>query len=159
MKIRSGAAILLALCACLTPAFGQRNSVAAGGNTFGPGGQVNFSIGQLDYVPIYSIGGNLSPGNQQAYVVDVSGIFENTLSNEIRVYPNPAIDQVFVSVGNLSPTEMRYVFMSLDGKTIKEATMASSTEALPVSDIANGCYVVIVYRGAEKIKSFNLIKN
>jgi hypothetical protein len=37
--------------------------------------------------------------------------------------------------------------------------MASSTEALPVSDIANGCYVVIVYRGAEKIKSFNLIKN
>ena len=68
--------------------------------------------------------------------------------SSIRIYPNPTVDYVFIDGASLGAT-LRLI--SLDGQVIKNIVITESHMVLPVSDLANGSYLLQVNQSILKL--------
>lgn len=140
--------------------FAQQNSVTAGGNAYGAGGTVSFSIGQLDFEAANGPGGSITEGLQQPFeILVISGIEETGINLILSVYPNPATDFVVLSVPNSSIENMSYVLYDIESKLIEKQKLNSSQTSIDMKDLANGIYFINVIKKSIEVKVFKVIKN
>ncbi|MEA1875905.1 MAG: choice-of-anchor V domain-containing protein [Bacteroidota bacterium] len=68
------------------------------------------------------------------------------LEGWLKVYPNPAIDRVFVHMNGLTPQSLEFNVYDLQGQLIKsdmiEISAANSVISIPVEDLPTGNYIV-----------------
>jgi Secretion system C-terminal sorting domain len=82
--------------------------------------------------------------------------------NTINVYPNPAMDVVNITItGNMVNKEATITILSMDGKVMSQQKIANigQTEAIDVSKLASGSYIVRIVTNSEVInKTIQVIK-
>jgi hypothetical protein len=96
---------------CLNGLQAQEAVLSSGGNGYGRGGSVSFSIGQVVYTTNTDITGTVSQGVQQPFEFYVlSGTDQtNDISLDCSVYPNPTSDFVVLKLDFSFLTEMQFM--------------------------------------------------
>lgn len=153
--------ILLFFLSFLNPnLFSQANIVSSGASVSNANGSVSYSVGQIDYISVSSLGGSLSQGNQQAFE-----IFENSLQqiSNIKlsafVYPNPTNNFVLLKIEGLEIVNLNYTIFNEEGKEILKNEITSSQSKIAFSQLSNGTYFIRIYQNSNELKSFKIIKN
>ncbi len=137
----------------------QKNTVAAGGSAMGSGGEVSYSIGQIDYTTISNASISLSQGVQQAYDIQVlSGIAVKEIDLRMAVYPNPAVNHLILSVSSELKPEMRYELFDLKGALILTNGIYANETILNIQNLDNGCYTLRILQQSKGLKIFKIIK-
>ena len=137
----------------------QKNTVAAGGTALGSGGEVSYSIGQIDYTTISNASISLSQGVQQAYDIQVlSGIAVKEIDLRMAVYPNPAVNNLILSVSSELKPEMRYELFDLKGALILTNGIYTNETILNIQNLDNGCYTLRILQQSKGLKTFKIIK-
>ena len=124
-----------------TPMSGSGNSFSITVN--------DFTIGEtISYACKFAFAGGLAVTQFFSYEVgDDCALSSDQLSssNQVFVYPNPAIKEVFVSVsqGSIDSLEL----YTINGIKIKKAT---ATDRLQVDELASGLYLIKVYQKGQQ---------
>jgi hypothetical protein len=123
--------------------------------------QVDFA--NIDYLRFYvdATTGGYSGSVYIDYVAmvnDITGIQDITEENQIKIYPNPASENVFINFAEIKDVQSISVYNAL-GKKIKESIIQASPYELNLDELNKGIYFVILKdsKGLQLIKK--LIKN
>ena len=112
--------IMISVCILLWSATNlkaQQNTVGSGGDASGSGGTVSYTVGQLDYITASGIGGTMSEGVQQPYIINVAtGVQETDINLTCSVSPNPTADYVVLTVQKNDVQDMSYSLMDVEGQ-------------------------------------------
>ncbi len=138
----------------------QQNTVSAGGDISGSGGNISISIGQIDYSGSTGSSGNLSEGIQQPYIISVTtGITVNNIQLNFSVYPNPTISNVILSIDQLDVLGLSYQLFDAKGKIISENKLSGNITTIPMENFNASTYFIKVLKNNSELKTFKIIKN
>lgn len=130
----------------------QRSSDAANWQTIGTVSAKGFSSVQSDYsFTDESPSGGIN--YYRLHIVDRDGKWENSQVKAVRgsaingfkVFPNPAKDFVYVTLGSDAPAQLSIRLVTLQGQVLQETTYrkaAGSTVSVPVSNYTRGTYLL-----------------
>ena len=140
--------------------FGQSSLLSSGGNTSGSSGSVSYSFGQLVVIP--SSNGNLSiaPGVQQPYeITEIVGT-EEVLHFPVKVYPNPAIESVWIEINDehFTQGDLNLSIISADQKILYNSNIMNSKEDINMSSIKPGIYFFIIKNITGQSRTFKIVK-
>ena len=140
--------------------WGQRGVVVAGGGASGTGGSVSYSVGQVDHYWASGTGGVMILGVQQPkeLLIITEAEAEVDVNPLVSVFPNPSADDVTVRVPADMAVKMRYVLCDAQGVLLIEQRLTGEETRIPMADLAQGMYVLSLYRSQELIQSFQLIQ-
>lgn len=138
----------------------QQNTVASGGDASGAGGNISYSLGQIDFSSSSGSGGNLSEGVQQPYVISITtGIDHPEVQLELLVYPNPTLGNIQLFIDQPDLAEMQVELTDLQGKIIQRTIILTNTTNIEMESLNAGVYFVKVLQNNREIKTFKVIKN
>lgn len=162
MEIRKILFSLSLIVMTVTFAQSQNGFVSIGGNDSGVGGSLSHSMGQLVYVSNNSINGSVSNGVQQSYEVyestDSLNIYPN-IRIDLKVYPNPTISNVILSIGKMSSEYLEYQLYDLNGRLLLSEKIQTQKATIPMENLQMATYFLIVTFNSLPIKTFKIIKN
>lgn len=139
-------------------AFGQSNTVSAGGDAEGDNGSVSFSIGQVVYTSAQSATGNINQGVQQPYDVGVvTGVEE--IGINLSVFPNPTSGLLTLTVDGEDAQPLSYELFDASGRSVASKNNLSASTQISLDAFATGVYNLSVYRGNKPVKSFRIVRN
>ena len=143
-----------------TAVFGQKATVAGGGDASGSGGSVSYSIGQVDYINATGTGGSALQGNQQPFEISlITGFDIKTITLDFVVYPNPTADNLTLKVSGNEYHRLNYSLFNMEGKLIKQQDVIADITNISLAEFAKGAYIVTISNENKTIKSYNIIKN
>ena len=99
----------------------------------------------------YPLSGQVNGGGEQPdigaiegdYIPNFTSVANNTLKeNQISIYPNPAVDQVFVQTKGLENYQL--TITDVHGKVLLEENVTNEVQKVDVSGFAKGVYVFSV---------------
>jgi len=103
----------------------------------------NFFIGKIDDINIYNR--PLSPAEIWVLYNETTGIAPINNSNLVTVYPNPAKDYVFISIGNYSENSgFKIKIFDQLGQNLLEKKISGPVIDLDVSMLIKGIYLIII---------------
>nr|WP_319509319.1 T9SS type A sorting domain-containing protein [uncultured Draconibacterium sp.] len=84
------------------------------------------------------------------YAGEVTGIAisENILEQEIRIYPNPATEQLTLELGDAENCRLQIVDVS--GKVLKQILLQSNKTVIPLTQFEPGAYFFIIDNGKNR---------
>jgi len=142
----------------------QESVNAAGGNASGTGGQVSFSVGQVNYTTQTSLNGSVSQGVQQIFQISVINGFEDAdgINAGYAVYPNPSNEILTVSVDaskhpNLQ--SMKFQLFDSNGRLLDTKKPAGNETGIDVSNLLPAMYYLKIMNDNTEVKIFKIIKN
>lgn len=93
------------------------------------------------------------------FIDDVTSV-ESISAQHISVYPNPAIDEVVIDLGNLeiAPGELRYQLLDMTGRLIESTAFKTSRDVISINQLQNGIYSLAIYHGEERITVEQIVK-
>ena len=142
--------------------FGQSTVVPAGGTASGSGGSVTYTVGQIANQKVDGNGLYIIEGVQQPYEIQVVGVDNYPGINlSAKVYPNPTIDKVVLSISNFEiPSSGLFLqLFDINGKQLKMMVIKEEQTEIDLSDFAAATYQLRVVNGKNVIKTFKVIKN
>ena len=97
-------------------------------------------------------------GTGQVYVKFPVGIDEFGIAGQIKLYPNPAKDKLFISIDDLNVEEIR-IYNAL-GSLMAEYNQIEETTELTVNNLSEGVYFVKILTDKNEvaIKPFSVVK-
>jgi hypothetical protein len=135
----------------------QHVTVSSGGDAFGNGGKVSYSIGQAVYNAVSSSVGNINEGVQQPYEILIVKNFEQAIDISLSVYPNPTTNQIFIKIN--SPIEnYSYQITDILGNLISLGNIKDERQIEGLSVLTTGTYFLNIYDNKRIIKTFKIIK-
>lgn len=135
-----------------------QESVNASGETVNSaGGGVSYSVGQVVYQNYINTNGSVEQGVQHAYEIVTAGLSAAKLDFSVSVFPNPTIDALSLSIGQLS-NNMEYQLFSANGQLIEKKSIAEEITTIDASKLAPGTYVLNLLLNQEQVESFRIIK-
>lgn len=96
---------------------------------------------------------------RSAYALDLSEVILGNPSEDIETLaltPNPARDQVFISLGRELP--FKYRIFDIHGRLVKIGMIDSGKELVDISDLEAGVYFVIASRESRSVVSKLIVK-
>ena len=154
------ALLFVFLFLCVSSVNAQNSVLAGGGNSTGTGGSISYSLGYIANLDGSSVDGTLNSGLQQPYEISViTGVKNTEINLSIKSYPNPVSNFLVINIGNTSLKNLNYNIMTLDGKVVRRGIIQSIQTTLNFTGFKNDVYVLNVYTGQQKVKSFKIIKN
>ena len=141
---------------------GQQTINVSGGEAGGVGGEMSYSIGQIEYTVYNGTSGTMSQGVQQPYLEIMVGSEEPANSLSIRLFPNPASSYTSLAVDEFESTtdltSFSYQLFDVYGHYLWSADIKSSTNRISTSSLATGMYIIKVFYKNQSIKTFRFIK-
>lgn len=138
--------------------FAQQSVNSSGGNGFGGGGSLSFSLGQIDYVYANGSNGSVSQGVQQPFEIFMLGTNEiPEITLELSIYPNPTIDILYIKNKNVA-LEFIYQLFDVTGKLIASSTKMMRQDQIDVSSFQSGTYILNIKTNNNASKSYKIIK-
>jgi hypothetical protein len=134
---------------------------ASGGNDFGYGGSVSFTVGQTFYTTNPGTNGSVAQGVQQPYEISiVTGIEEaKDISLEILVYPNPATEFVKLKIENYEVQNLRFQLYDINGSLLQDNKVEDNETIIVMINYVSATYFLKVTDKNKVIKTFKIIKN
>ena len=86
----------------------------------------------------------------------ITGITEQETSY-CDIYPNPAHDHIVIQWGNSDFTTIEGGIYTLEGRLVQVFRMNSATERIDLHSLANGIYVVRLFRNGNVIESRKIV--
>ena len=138
----------------------QNNTVAAGGEAFGNGGTVSYSIGQVACITVSGSTGIITQGVQQPYeIFVVTGLEEaKDITLQCFAYPNPAAGYVKLKVENIKTENLAYQLYDINGKLLENNKVEGNETSLDISHLAASIYFLKITGDNKEIKIFEIIK-
>jgi len=87
-------------------------------------------------------------------VIELTGIEDIAVINEMAVYPNPATDVLMVKLDLKEATDVQIGLYDIAGKLVienKVSNTAALTQSLDIADVANGVYMIRVTLGSDTV--------
>jgi len=153
---------LLALCLFTFSSYsqGQAGLTSSGGDGYGAGGTVSFSVG----LPAYTSNSNqvilISRGVQHAFQTVSTQIDDpETSTFNLSVYPNPTSNILNVSSNKKFGEELFAEIYSETGSMLSRKQINTQESTISLSQFANGIYLLVLVEKEKTIQSFKIIKN
>jgi len=83
----------------------------------------------------------------------------NESGAELKVFPNPASDNVNVEISSLVSGNVSVEILNLLGQKLSETSMINGRASINVASVPSGCYIVNCYRDGSKLATAKFIKN
>ena len=134
---------------------------ATGGNAFGSGGTVSYSVGQIVYTNNTETNGSVSQGVQQPYEISIVTELEETqgINLSVTVFPNPTTDYLTLSTGNFDNKNLSFHLYDINGKMIQESKINVSETKISMTDLPPATYFLKVTVNQKEVKTFKIVKN
>jgi hypothetical protein len=119
--------------------------------------KLSFTVGEPVVGIMTSSGNQLGNGYHSALNLQTLSIEDNTMDVQIKVYPNPTSEMLYVSHPQL--ISFTIIITDLNGRQIHEATIGKE-EALDISNYSKGVYIInIESKELNKKNTYKIIKN
>jgi hypothetical protein len=149
------------LCALHNNTWAQASIHSAGGDGNGSGGSVSTSIGQVVYTSADNQSVRVIQGVQQPYeVLVVTGIKTNLAKQlKIKVYPNPTMDNLSISVDDLSNGPLEFQLFDLQGRLLDSRELSNSETIINLFYLPSATYLLKISSKRRPIQTFKIIKS
>jgi len=114
-------------------------------NNFDSGGGIESKL-------VYFNKGNVTWGTP----LIITSVEDNSLPNDIEIYPNPAKGFIYISVPNFELT-LKFELSSLEGVLVSANEINTITSKVNTENLNSGMYIYRISRNGEMIKSGKLI--
>ncbi len=139
-------------------ALSQESINAAGASAKTAEGSISFSLGQIGYNSAYSESGSINMGVQQAYQVTTVSV-DDEWATDISLFPNPAIDRIYINTDPASAPGMRYQLFDMQGNLLKSGRLEDAVTPVSLGSLAAATYFIRITDTNRKSKTFQIIKN
>lgn len=140
--------------------FAQQTTTVAGGNAYGSGGSVSYTLGQMAYATQSGSNGKVSQGVQQPYEISVLSISTNDIiAIALTAYPNPTQDFLTLNVQNYDTKSISYQLYNLSGMLLENQKLKTSETIIPMRDYPTAVYILNITEQNKILKTFQIIKN
>jgi hypothetical protein len=93
--------------------------------------------------------------NAPSYPIAVN---HTALENQIKIYPNPVNEQLFVEIDNQVSSRVSYQIMDISGRIIKVGEMEKGLNTISVQELPNAVYFIYLQTDMDK-KALKFVKN
>jgi hypothetical protein len=136
--------------------FSQEAITAAGGDFSGSGGNIAYSVGQVNYTTNFSTSGSSSQGVQQTYQISTNDLAEYEGSNLFSVFPNPTSD-FFNLKSNKNLIGSKYEILDNLGRIVLTGVLLNENQIVDMTELSRGIYNLQVMGASSK--TLNFVKN
>ncbi len=138
----------------------QKGSIASGGNAYGAGGKVSYSVGQVAYTTFTGSGGSILQGLQQPYEIVILGTDNFTkITLSISVYPNPTNNLANLKVDYFNFENLQFYLTDVTGKQLQSQKISEIETQIQMENLPKAVYFLNVLENNNLLKSFKIIKN
>ncbi len=125
----------------------QETINATGGEAFGSGGSVSYSVGQVFYQTHSGTSGSVTEGVQQPYEISVATTIEiaKEINLSVSAYPNPTTDYLILAINDSDNTSFSYQLFDIQGKLLQSEKITGSQTSIDMSNLVTATYFVKVY--------------
>jgi hypothetical protein len=165
-RLVKGFLMLLSTLAFFSSTLDAQEAIpAAGGNAWGSGGSVSYSVGQVVYTTCTGTNGSAANGVQQPYEISVGTGFEEAtgINLQCSAYPNPATDILMLKMEGGVETDnypsLRVSLYDLTGKLLEKKEIEGIETPISMRNRAHSTYFLKVTVNNIEVKTFKIIKN
>ena len=152
--------IFLLLVSVGTNAFSQQTIVTSGGVATWSGGSSSYSSGQFSNEYHNGTNGSVSQGVQQAFEFStLSGKEFTQFILEAKLYPNPVVNTLVLSIRNFDLKNLSYQLYDIQGKILKNEIILLEQTVVNLESNSPGIYILKINLNSSELKSFTIIKN
>ncbi len=156
--------LLTLLILTIAPLFLQAQDalVVSGEEATGSGGTTSYSVGQIVHTTNSSASGIVFQGVQLPFEIfdegslAVEDIFDIQLG--IKVYPNPTLSKLSLTVNRNSNNNLQYQLYDLNGRLLFKEKVRDQETTIPMDDYPSATYSLVILSNNNPIKSFKIIK-
>lgn len=134
--------------------------ISSAGNTINNGTySVSWTLGETVIATISNSNYTLTQGfHQSSYtIVDVKDITKN--AKDIKVYPNPTIDEINIDWDNYTQNGSYYAILDMQGKLIDKKEIQLQKEKVNMAELATGSYFLKIFdKSNAEIKTIKIQK-
>lgn len=140
---------------------GQQTFAITGGEAFGAGGSISYTVGQVAYTTNTSLTGTVMQGVQLPYEIIVVTELEEVqgISLDFSVYPNPAIDFIKLKIVNYKLGNLHYQLYDINGSILQNQEITGEETLINMAAYISAEYYLQVSHDQKKIKTFKIVKN
>lgn len=149
-------ALIIAVISC-SNLKAQESVNTAAFEAVGSGGSVSASIGQVIYTSVSSSHGILSSGVQQPVITEVvSGLRNQNIKIESKIYPNPTSNELKLEVKGIG--SYLYQLFDANGNILKSHIVETSETVIDIRELPAAIYFINVNSKGKVLKSFKVLK-
>jgi len=159
MKIKTKFFVFLWLWWIISiPLQAQEVVTTSGGYGISAGSKVTWTIGEPVTETVTGTNAILTQGfNQGDLLITMIKNRENA-GLILKVYPNPAQDQLSISTGDSEIDNLRYVIIDMSGKILTRKTLTGNKTDISLSGLTPSTYLLKVYQKQKEIGVYKIIK-
>ncbi len=152
--------ILIILIAFCQLNYGQNGAIAAGGSVSSSGGNISYTIGQIAQSYSSGANGSVAEGLQKPFEISTLGNDDfPCISLEMKVYPNPTIDNLVLKIGELTNENLACQLYDVTGKQIANEKIINFETQINLENLNAAIYFLEIKNQNKTIKTFKIIKN
>lgn len=138
----------------------QQSINTTGGDIWGSGGTVAFSIGQIVFHTYNSLSGSVAQGVQQPYEISiVSGIKDKRNPNHsVSIFPNPTNDYILLDIQTENIADMSFKLYDVNSKLLIKENIINNQTSISMKDYLPSIYFLKVLKKTKEIITFKIIK-
>jgi hypothetical protein len=137
----------------------QETFSSSGFNSNGNSGLISYSVGQVSVGFFTGNNGSLTHGVQQPYeIFSTTGDDILNINLKLTAYPNPTIDQLFLSIENIQGKFFNYQLFNMQGKLLLIDKCENNKTNINLNEFPPNTYLLSISENNTVIKSFTIIK-
>ena len=137
----------------------QETFSSSGFNSNGNSGLISYSVGQVSVGFFTGNNGSLTHGVQQPYeIFSTTGDDILNINLKLTAYPNPTIDQLFLSIENIQGKFFNYQLFNIQGKLLLIDKCENNKTHINLNEFPPNTYLLSISENNTVIKSFTIIK-
>ena len=137
----------------------QETFSSSGFNSNGNSGLISYSVGQVSVGFFTGNNGSLTHGVQQPYeIFSTTGDDILNINLKLTAYPNPTIDQLFLSIENIQGKFFNYQLFNIQGKLLLIYKCENNKTHINLNEFPPNTYLLSISENNTVIKSFTIIK-
>lgn len=162
MKHKQLKTISLVILSIWTTTLNAQESInATGGNAFGSGGSISYSVGQVNYVAKKGTSGTATQGVQQPFEISTISVIEDIKGINLifTAYPNPTTDYLTLEVKSFQLSTLNFQMYDISGKLLQSEKITGNQTRIVMRNLVPSTYFVKVIQGNKEVKTFKIIKS
>lgn len=149
-------ATIICILSCTGYLFAQQVISSAGESVSAAGYDMSWTLGEPVIATLTGTENILTQGFHQTKLI-VTPIFTVSNNFQVKAYPNPATQRVFIEI---NPDKKTCIFelYDLNGKLLKNQLLLSKINEVNVETLSNGTYILKIFNNKDLVKTFRLVK-
>jgi len=141
-----------------TSAKAQEVNSTSGGEYGNANYKLTYTIGEPNVTTLINSNMQLTQGFQQpVYQIIISLITKIADELNIKIFPNPTTDILFLSIEK-PPQNLQFMLFDMSGKLLQQKNITDTKTEINMQAFSNANYVLQVLQNQEKISSYEIIK-